>query len=371
MLADLFDRRAIHDPKWDLWGSGADIVNYPGANTTSGVAVTESNATKLLAVYACVSFIADTISAMPVDVYRGDTPVSGPPWIQRPTPDLTITDLIGQCVTSLLLDGNFYAIPVISAAGQVVEVWPIHPGAVVVRRDAPTAPLQYFVNGTYYPYRMIHIRGAMLPGAVCGMSPITECRQTIGAGMALEDFGARFFGQGSSPSLIIEAPGIVTDEQAIALREQFESFHRGLRKAHGVAVLTGGATARPMTISPDDAQFLESRNFTSAQIAAGLYRLPPDDVGATLPGHSSLTYANISDQWVSRFRRAFLPYVRRVEMMLTDLLPRPQVARLDESEFLRADTKQRYDAYAVGIQNGFLSADYVAQAERLPIPQGQ
>jgi hypothetical protein len=370
VLADLVNRRAIHDPKWDLWGSGADIVNYPGANTVSGVSVTDATATKLLAVYASVAFISDTISTMPVEVFRGDTKIDGPAWIQRPTPDLTMPDFIGQAVTSLLLDGNFYAVPVISSAGQVVEVWPIHPGTVLVRRETPTGPLQYYVNGALYPFRLVHVRGAMLPGAVCGMSPITECRQTIGSGMALEDFGARFFGQGSSPSLIIEAPGIVTDDQAIALREQFESFHRGLRKAHGVAVLTGGATARPMTISPDDAQFLESRNFTSAQIAAGLFRLPPEDVGATLPGSSSLTYANITDQWTSRFRRAFLPYVRRVEQMLTELLPRPQIARLDESEFLRADTKQRYDGYAVGIQNGFMTPDYVAAVERLPNPQG-
>lgn len=368
MLANLFDRRAISDPKWDLWGTGADIVNYPGANSVAGVTVSEATSTKLLAVYACVSFIADTIATMPVEVFRADTKIDGPAWITRPTPDLSMADFVGQAVTSLLLDGNFYALPVMNATGQVVEVWPLHPSQVTVRRDDPAKPVTYYVNGIRYPYRMVHVRGAMLPGAVCGMSPVTECRQTIGAGLALEDFGARFFGQGSSPSLIIEAPGIVSDEQAIALREQFESFHRGLRKAHGVAVLTGGATARPMTISPDDAQFLESRNFTSAQIAAGLFRLPPEDVGATLPGSSSLTYANITDQWVSRFRRAFLPHVRRVETMLTDLLPRPQVATLNENEYLRADTKARYDAYAVGISSGFMSPDYAASAERLPSP---
>lgn len=356
------------DPKWNLWGSGADIVNVPGANTPGGVNVTEQNATRLLAVYGCVSFIADTIATMPVQTWRADAQIANPLWIERPTPDLRTADLVGQVVTSLLLDGNFYGLPVRGAGGQVLEIWPVHPSAVRVTRETPSDPLVYWINGQRYPFSVVHVRGAMLPGAVCGMSPITEARQTIGAGMALEEFGARFFGQGSSPSLIIEAPGTVTDEQAVALRDQFESFHRGLRKAHGVAVLTGGATARPMTISPDDAQFLESRNFTAAQIAAGLFRLPPEDVGATLPGSSSLTYANITDQWTSRFRRAFLPYVRRVEQMFTDLLPRPQYARLDEQEFLRADTKSRYDAYAVGIQNGFMTPAYVASAERLPTP---
>lgn len=368
MLGRFVERRAVMDPKWNLWGSGADLVDFPGANTHAGVSVSEKSALALLTVYSCVSFIADTIATMPVKAFDGDVEIPLPGWLVKPTPELTIADLLGQMVSSLLLDGNFYALPVLDGTGAIREVWPVHPSSVEVRRVQPGAPVQYWIGGERYPYLVLHMRGSMLPGAICGMSPITECRQTIGVGLALEEFAARFFGQGSSPSIIVEAPALVSDEQAAALREQFESFHRGLRKAHGVAVLTGGATAHPMTIAPQDAQFLESRNFTAAQIAAGIFRLAPEDVGATVHGKSALTYQNITDQWVSRFRRAFLPHVRRIEALLSSLLPEGQTIRLNEDEFLRADTKTRYESYAIGISAGFLDPQYVAALEHVTPP---
>jgi HK97 family phage portal protein len=211
------------------------------------------------------------------------------------------------------------------------------------------------------------VRGATLPGDIVGMSPVTYCRNVIGTGLALEEFSGRWFSQGSAPSGIIETQQASGDLDAGMLRDEFEKFHRGVAKSHGVAVLTGGATYKPITVSNKDSQFLEAKNFSASQIATCMFQLEPEMVGASMTGRTSLTYKNLQDRWLDVKLRALMPYTSRLEEMLTmKLLPRPQRACLNYEEYLRADIGERYTAYQVGIASGFLTVDEVRAEEDLP-----
>lgn len=368
MLASLIETRVVQDPKWNQWAAGGDVL--VGANSAAGMPVNDVSAMQLITVFGCVSFIANGISLLPVDVFRDtngvQNEIQSPSWMEEPNQDLSGSELRNQFVVSLLLDGNFYCIPVRNAMGQVLEVWPLHPRDVRVYRWPGQRPVYWVYGQQLGPDEIMHIRGATLPGEIVGMSPITACRNVIGTGLALEEYSGRWFSQGSTPSGIIETDQASGAVDAGMVRDQFEQFHRGVRNSHGVAVLTGGATYKPITISNKDSQFLEAKNFSASQIASCMFQLEPEMVGASMTGRTSLTYKNLQDRWLDIKLRAFMPYTSRLEEMLTRLLPRPQKAKLDYEEYLRADVGERYTAYQTGLASGFLTIEEVRAEEDLP-----
>lgn len=374
MLADLFSSRAVRDPVWDAWGKGLDLVS---GNTSSGVAVTESSAQRLGTVYTCVSFIADALSALPIEPYKdgpgGPVHQPRPVWMDRPNPERSWQEFAFEFYWSLLIDGNAYVVRTVNGQGRTAELWMIHPDRVTVMRPTPQDRPVYFIDdqpiGQAWPagQNLYHERVYPVPNQVKGLSPVMACSETIGLGIGLESYAGRFFGNSATPSGVIEAPGQVTADQAAALRARWEEFHRGVTKSHGIAVLSGGAVYRPITIAPEAAQFLESRNFNSAQIAA-LFKLPPEIVGATLPTASSITYANITDRWTELLRR-WLPWIRKMQTLVTVMLPGPGErgwrAEVDTDEYSKADIKTRFDSYAVGIGAGVLTVDEAREEEGL------
>lgn len=373
MLAGLFGReeRAItRDPVWDAWGRGDDVV--AGANTTTGVVVSSGTVEAQVTVYTCVSFIADAISALPVEVYRGaDEAMRRPRWLEQPNPERTWQEFAFEFVWCLLLDGNAYVLPIVSDNGQVSELWMLHPSRVRAMRDQQYRPV-YQVSDAAGQYRTVnglyHVRDYPIPGEIQGMSRIDACRESFGLAIGMERSAGSFFGNGSNPSGVIEAPGSMTAEQASDLKSRWERFHRGVSKQNGIAVLSGGATYKPITITPDQAQFLESRNFNAAQIAA-LFKLPPELAAATLTGSSSLTYSNITERWNELVRR-WLPWIRKLERLVTVMLPGPGEqgwrAEIDTDEYANADIKTRYEAYKIGVEGGWLFPDEIRAEEQLP-----
>lgn len=372
-LAQLFGRtetRAIRDPAWNLWGQGADI-GY-GASSDAGMRVTQENSRQLLTVFGCQSLISDYVSMMPRDVYRKSgeqrVPVTGPFWLTDKTNvETTPDEFILQSVISLLSDGNYFWTPFRNDRAQVLEVWCLDPCRVDVRRE--NRQLRYYVDGVLYQGEMVHGRWFVPPGAVRGINPIEVARQAIGLGMAAQSFGAKFFANGSVPDVVITVPGDPTDEQMKALARSFQASHSG-RNSHLPAVVTNGGGISTLTIAPEHAQFLETRSFSAAEIAAQLYRVDPTWLGINQSG-SSLTYSNTEQRGIDLVRWTLMPWMKRIERGITALLPRPQYMKLNADEFMRADLKGRYDAYAVGITSKFLLPDEARATEDLPpLPDG-
>lgn len=362
MLADLFERRAIRDPSWTAWGRGDDIAT---ASASAGIRVDEQSSMQLLAVFSCVRVISDSIAMLPVDAYRkrGDHQenIPNPGWLEDPNVDTDRAGFLSQTLVSLLLRGNAYWLVTRNRLGQVLELWPLHPDWITVERARTIGPKTYKMLGQPFAGEIVHVPGLMFPGALQGVDPITAAREAIGLGLAAQTYGAKFFAQGATPSGVIETPGVVTMDQARELAQQWRAAHGGLNKANLPAVLTGGARYNPISITPDQAQFLETRRYTDEQIYK-LFGLTHPFSPVTGP---TITYANVEQLGTDVTRFTLMPWLVRLEHAFTKLLPRPQYAKFNVDAFLRSDLKTRYESYKIGIETGFLEVDEARAWENL------
>ena len=188
--------------------------------------------------------------------------------------------------------------------------------------------------------------------------------------MAAEDYGASFFANGATPGGVLEHPGIVKDPER--LRESWRSQFSG-KNSHSIAVLEEGMTFKPMSIPPDEAQFLETRKFQIDEIAR-IFRVPPHMVGDL----EKSSFSNIEQQSLEFVKYTLNPWVARWEQSLAHalLLPREKqqyVVKFNVDGLLRGDYQSRMNGYAIGRQNGWLSSNDIRELEnmnRIPAEEG-
>jgi HK97 family phage portal protein len=359
MLAGLFgrDERSISSVPWQQHpDSGWGVWPGDTAPTWSGSPVNERNAAQLLAVYGSASFITDEISTLPIDV--GDA--QRPSWVDAPTEGLDRIAWIGQIMWSLLFHGNAYG-AVLNGTRGVSAVDILDPDRVRVTREAGRK--RFYVNGAPSPVEIIHIPGRVRPGDLIGMSPVEWARQTIGLGMAAARYGAQFFeNEGNMPG-VIESPGAMQPDTMTNLAQQW----RRKRSAGGrglPGVLQGGATWKPTGVTNEQAQFLATRKFTSAEIIGQMFLLDPSDLGVSVEG-SNLTYANLAQRNTRRVQVTLMPWIRRIEAGLSPLIPGGEY-RFNVDARLRGDTRESYETLAVALAAGFMTIDEVREILGLP-----
>jgi HK97 family phage portal protein len=211
-------------------------------------------------------------------------------------------------------------------------------------------------------YQILHIR-ALSPDGIIGYSPIQLARQAVGLSLALEEFGARYFGNGADPGTVLEHPGTLSDEAWNRIKESWEESHKGLERSHRFAILEEGMKIEKIGIPPEDSQFIESRKFQLAEIAR-IYRMPPHLVGDL----SNATFSNIEHQGIEFVVHTIRPWLVRWEQGLHRKLLAPEEAKTFFAEFLvdgllRGDMTARYTAYSVGRNGGWLSANDIRELE--------
>lgn len=348
------------------WGS-------PSGPSWAGVNVNTTSALQLLTVYGCNRFICDGISTLPVDVLRrsrAGTPVSldSPDIIKSPASGLDFTSWATQVLTSLLMAGNFYGLRVYSG-GSLREVIPLDPDKVKIEREHGRKV--FYVDGRpFNDFQILHIPGVMWPGSDVGLSPLEAARQTVGAGIAAEEFAARFFGASATMPGVIETPAEMVPEKAKEMAKVWDRTHGGSANSHKTGVLVGGATWKQTSVTNEQAQFLETRQFTASQIASLMFQIDPAEMGLPVDG-SSLTYANLEQRNARKVQVTFLPWIVRLEAALSAFLPRPQYVKINVNGLLRGDMKTRFEAYAVGIQNEFMVPNEPREFEDwAPLPGG-
>jgi HK97 family phage portal protein len=150
------------------------------------------------------------------------------------------------------------------------------------------------------------------------------------------------------------------------LKDAWQNSHAGAARSHLPGVLTNGATWRSITITAEQAQFLETRRYTDAQIAGQLFRVDPTMLGIPVEG-TSLTYNNVESRGIHLARHTLMPWIVRVERALGRMLPRPQFVRFNMDGLQRADLATRYGSYQTGIAAGFLTVDEVRELEDLSL----
>lgn len=364
------EQRVVRDPAWVEWAKGGSTV----FGSAAGQAVSPETSMRLLVVWGCVSLISDTIATMPVDVYRRQADgslqqVPSPTWVETPNGTQDRVQFVQSMLVSLLLTGE--AIVLVDRFGR--DGYSLS----LILADPTKADYEtvdgrrvLMLNGAPYDGEYRTVRAMTWPGSERGLSPIEHARKTIGLGMATLDSGARFFGQGSIVPGVITTPANLSREQLVDLKNGWVSAHSGLERAHLPAVLMGGANWQSLSITHEQAQFLETRKFTDAQIAGQLFRVDPSMLGIAVDGGSSLTYQNIEQRNTNLVQMTLLPWIVRLERLFSALLPGQQTWKFNVNALLRADLRTRYESYSVGITNGFLGVDEARAFEDLP-PRGE
>lgn len=366
MLGNFFEERAVSFQT--IWGAG-DFVEL---GSQSGTLVNSDTAFQINAIYSAVSLISDTISTLPVDAFiRRDgalRPIRPrPAWVTKPDVDTTKEGFYGAVIVSLLLDGNAFIRVYSNRQGEIVNMVVLNPYDVEIKRNG-LGRMMFEVKGEKKMLSsedVVFIPDVVRPGQVRGISRVEALKENFGLAMALENYAARFFGQGTQTSGIIEFPGNLTAEQAKQLAEGFDARHRGWKKGHKTGVLSGGASFKSTNVPNDQAQFIDSRRMAVEDVARA-FNIPPHLLG--LPGTNS--YASVEQNNLAWVTHCLRPIVQKLESGLSPLLERSNLPaepflRFNLDNLLRADINSRMTAYSVGIQSGFLTTNDVRLKEDL------
>lgn len=271
----------------------ADIFQ---TRSLAGPPVTASTAMQVTTVYACIALIAGAISSLPLNFFERTDSVGGRKrishdlwWLfnEQPTPLMAAAVFWEYILATRFLHGDGFALLIRNRAGAIVEVLPLSPLEVDVKRM--DKQLFYTVNSPdlgkpfgVYQDDMLHFMGFgfnLRTGR--SLSIIRHiARQVIGTALATDEFSARFFSQGAQPSHVIRFPGPVKEEQINALRLRWEERQAGLGNSHKPLVLTNNADVKELSLKPADAQLLETKRFSVEDICRP-FGVPPFMVGQT------------------------------------------------------------------------------------------
>lgn len=357
------------------WLNFDDVTFAPP--THAGVSVDQKSAVNLPAVYRCWSLNADTVESLPVDVYqkrgRDRVPAAEPWWLTEPNDDQDFGQFISQVQLSIEADGNAFILKAATPNGKLAGLYVLPPTAVQVEKDADTGRKFYVMTGAtgreiYSDTEILHVRWLTPPGFLRGLSPITVARQTLGTGLAAEEFGARYFGSGATLSGVISHPGNISPEIAQQLKESFTRKHGGVSKSHAVGVLSGGATWTPISVNPEESQFLETRRFTDVQIA-NLYGIPAEYVTEAegAKGYVTGIYAR-QYMWLLT---GMNPRLVRLERALSSLLPPGNYLKFNRRAFLAMDPSDRVSYYSAGQMGQWLTVNEIRALEDMnPMSEG-
>lgn len=356
-LFRVFEKRAL-PASWDPNGITvrSPIVNW------SGELVTETTAFAHSAMLGAITLIADSVASMPVNLMKevdGRYESLGRPSVLiKPNSRQTMFEFVHQTIATLALHGNAYILASQSIGGApnvMVNIHPDHVQRIVYNDDGSTTYVTSL--GEFSSDEMKALRWLVFPNQTMGISPLQAMRNTIGTGIAMDRFLAQFYGEGGTPSSVLEAEHTITEDQARIMRDTWEDTHRNRRRP---AVLTGGVKWRSITTSAADMEMLGHREAIVRDIARA-YRIPLHLLNGT--GGDSQTYQNVESAGINFVRYTLLPYIRRFEMAISELFPVNQTVRMDTNEFQRADLLTRVRAQQTQIASGTLSPNEARHEE--------
>lgn len=343
----------------------ADSVGF-SVDTYTGRRVSPAMAMRLTAVFGCVRVLAESVGMLPCFLYQSTDSgrVKAPKeklyslLYTAPNDYMTPQEFWEYLIVSLCLRGNFYAYKV-KVLGEVVELLPLLPNSVQPKLDENWNPVYQvtFPDGScdvLSQDEIWHVR-TFTTDSLVGLSPISYARQAIGLGLATEEHGARLFGNGAVSSGVLQTDQTLTDEAYKRLKETFQEQHQGLSNAHKPMILEMGLKWNQISMSAEDAQFLETRKFQLEEICR-IFRVPLH----MLQNTDRATFSNIENLGMGFVNYSLVPYLTRIEQRInTGLVSKEKrgqfYAKFNVGALLRGDMKSRYESYATGINWGILS----------------
>jgi HK97 family phage portal protein len=357
-----------------------DIKSFlTGRITHSGVPVNEENALKYITVFSCVRVLAETLGCLPLAVYKEragggqdkarDHPVY---WLlhDEPNDEMTSQTFRETGMGHLALSGNCYAVISRNLRGNVTDIYPLDWNKVEPKRNPDTRKIEYHVHDrgsveVFPADQILHIPGLGYDG-IRGYSPIRMAQEAVGLGLAATEFAARFFGQGMNMGGVLEHPTKLSDEAYGRIKKSLEDEGSGLANSWRPLILEEGMKYARIPMPLTEAQFLENRKFTQAEIC-GLFRVPPHLIADL----DRSTNNNIEQQSLEFTMYDMLPYFTRWEQAINRRLftrkEREQgyYAQFNVKGLLRGDYKSRQEGLATMRQNGVINADEWRELEEI------
>lgn len=358
------------------------LTNFLGGRASStGINVTEMKALQHTAVYACVHILAQNIATLPLNVFQSQATGGKLKAVNHP-----LYPVLHKAANSEMssfvwretmqghigLWGNGYSEIEFNNAGQIIGLWPLRPDKTYPYRNPETKELEYYTtlpDGTTVKLpknRVLHIAGFGFDG-IRGYNPIDLACQSIGIGLAAEEYGARFFGNGATVSGVLEHPGELGADGRQNLRQSFEELHSGLEKSHRLMILEEGLKYNQIGIPPQTAQYLETRKFAVTDIAR-FYHVPPHMIGDL----ERSTNNNIEQQSIDFVTNTMLPWYTRWEQgMDMKLIFAKDPKGVNSTYFtkfminglMRGDSKSRSEFYHNARLDGWLNANDIRELE--------
>lgn len=361
------------------WGSSAipgpteaAVSSY--ASTVGELRSAESSLQKV-AIWAAVDLIASVASWLPLDTYRrtSDRPVqiANGKLVEDPGGEgHGAPDWIYQYLASKLLRGNGYGrlLSPDPTTGYPTQVLLFHPDCVQGWRDTADGRVRWYVEGRSIDWPMWHKRSYSLPGVLLGMSPVRQHIVTIGQGMSAARFGLQYFHDGGVPGGLLRNTEVEIDpKQAKVAKARFMASMHGSREP---LVMGKGWEYQQVQVAPEESQFLDTQKYTSAECARIFGPNVAEILGYETGG--SMTYNNMVDRDMSFLKYTLNRWLRDVEAVLTQLLPKPQFVKFNRGALLEMDLLNRYRAYQLGISSKFLLPEEAREHEDLaPLTEAQ
>lgn len=356
-----------------------------GNESKTGVSVDEEEALSSSAVWSAVTQLSQTIGSLPLHYYvkqkdGGKKKYSESPLYNlmhlKPNSEMTAMVFREAQMAQVLLMGTSFAEVERDKLGRITGLWPLLTARMQVLRDRESTELYYkyqLHDGTYHifhPVQILRVTGFSHSG-ILGYRPIDKNVETVGLNLALQEYFARFFGDGATPPAVLEHPEQMSEEAQQRLRKQWFKNYGGLSNKHRMAILEEGMKLHVFGVTPEQAQAIEARQFQIQEVCR-LFNMPPH----LLKELSRATYSNIYEQSLEFVIYTLRPWLVRLEQAYN--------VQLIESKFqkkyffehsveglLRGDIEKRYNAYQVAIQNGWMNADEVRTLENMnPQPNG-
>jgi len=368
LFAPRTETRSTPPTSWD----------HLAGNAGDDLAVTPPLAENMSAVFAAVQIISETVASLPLLVYREDDDGVRTATRQHPVARIfagdandwqTSNEWLETMTAHCLLRGNAYAEIIRDGRGAPIQVIPIHPDSVTVVQIPQTLRIRYDVTTPHrgtrrlLPEEVLHLKDRSDDG-IMGKSRLHRARETFQTAMAVERFAGSTFRNGAALSGVVTHPDQIGPEAAKTLRESIESLYRGSSNAGRIGVFEEGMSWTALSVSPEDAQMLESRRFSVEQIAR-MFRIPPPVLGDLSNG----SYSNVTElgRWFAThtIRPWLVKWERTIERaLLTTDGRRLHNVEFDMDELLRGDMLARFQSYRIAREIGVYNANELRGFER-------
>lgn len=355
-------------PQRALIGMPSQYVTGPSYADINPAASAETSL-QSVAFRAAVDLVASLGSELPMHTYSGSgrdrVERTMPGYLQDPAGDGNgLADWCYQAMLSWLLRGNLYGeILAKSPLGFPTQVLLQHPDEVSANLNYSSGQVDWTVCGKPIPRsEMLHRRVNPVPGRILGLSPVSFHASTIGLSLTSTQFGLQWFRDGAHPSgMLTNSEVEISQEQATTAKTRFLAALRGSREP---VVMGKGWEYKQLQVSPEESQFLETQGFSAAECA----RIVGPGIAEVLGYDSggSMTYANVESRAAHLLVFAANKWFRRLERLVSGMLPASQYVLIDRDALLQTTTLERYKAHALALTNNWKVVNEVREDEDMP-----